>query len=110
MKKDMIIIILRIIRAGTTLVSNSFNFSWNPSIYFGFQLKLKELLTSVVPAWVILIILIIIIIIPFSPKGSGVAWWLMHWTPDPEVGGSSPTRVKPCCVLEQGTFTPQKYW
>ena len=25
-----------------------------------------------------------------------------------EVGGSSPTRVKPCCVLEQGTFTPQK--
>ena len=31
-------------------------------------------------------------------------------TPDPEVGGSSPTRVKPCCVLEQGTFTPQKYW
>ena len=27
---------------------------------------------------------------------------------DPEVGGSSPTRVKPCCVLEQGTFTPQK--
>ena len=22
--------------------------------------------------------------------------------------GSSPTRVKPCCVLEQGTFTPQK--
>ena len=21
---------------------------------------------------------------------------------------SSPTRVKPCCVLEQGTFTPQK--
>ena len=29
-------------------------------------------------------------------------------TPDPEVGGSSPNRVKPCCVLEQGTFTPQK--
>ena len=27
---------------------------------------------------------------------------------DPEVGGSSPTRVKPCCVLEQDTFTPQK--
>ena len=21
-----------------------------------------------------------------------------------------PTRVKPCCVLEHGTFTPQKYW
>ena len=39
---------------------------------------------------------------------SAVAWWLMPWTPDPEVGGSSPTRVKPCCVLEQGTFTPQK--
>ena len=57
----MIIIILRIIRAGTTLVSNSFNFSWNPTIYFGFQLKLKKLLTSVVPVWVILTILIIII-------------------------------------------------
>ena len=28
---------------------------------------------------------------------------------DPEVGGSSPAQVKPCCVLEQGTFTPQKY-
>ena len=26
------------------------------------------------------------------------------------VRGSSPTRVKPCCLLEQGTFTPQKYW
>ena len=31
----------------------------------------------------------------------------MHRTPDPEVGGSSPTQDKPCCVLEQGTFTPQ---
>ena len=30
--------------------------------------------------------------------------------PDPEFGGSNPTRVKPCCVLEQGTFTPRKYW
>ena len=30
------------------------------------------------------------------------------WTPDSEVGGSGPTRVKPCCVLELGTFTPQK--
>ena len=38
--------------------------------------------------------------------GSAVAWWLMPQTPDPEVGGSSPTRVKPCCVLEQGAFTP----
>ena len=27
---------------------------------------------------------------------------------DPEVGGSSHTRVKPCCVLEQGTITPKK--
>ena len=65
------------------------------------------------------------------PRGSAVAWWLMPRTPDPEVGGSSPTRVKPCCVtrtpdpevggssptrvkpccvLEQGAFTPQKYW
>ena len=34
-----------------------------------------------------------------------MVWWLMPRTPDPEVGGSSPTRVKPCCVLEQGTFT-----
>ena len=42
--------------------------------------------------------------------GSAVAWWLMPRTPDPEVGGSSPTWVKPCCVLEQGRFTPQKYW
>ena len=42
--------------------------------------------------------------------GSAVAWWLMPRTPDPEVRGLSPTRVKPCCVLEQGTFTPQKYW
>ena len=41
-------------------------------------------------------------------KGSAVAWWLMPRTLDPEVGGSGPTRVKPCCVLEQGTFTPQK--
>ena len=40
-------------------------------------------------------------------RGSAVAWWLMPRTPDPEVGGSSPTRVKPCCVLEQGTFTPK---
>ena len=32
----------------------------------------------------------------------------MPRTPDPEVGGSSRTRVKPCCVLEQDTFTPQK--
>ena len=37
-----------------------------------------------------------------------MAWWLMPQTPDPEVRGSSPTRVKPCCVLEQGTFTPLK--
>ena len=40
--------------------------------------------------------------------GSAVAWWLMPRTPDPEVGGSSPTRVKLCFVLEQGIFTPQK--
>ena len=52
-----------IILAGTTLVSNLFNFSLK-TIYFVFQLMLKELLTSVVPAWVILTILIIIII-PF---------------------------------------------
>ena len=40
-------------------------------------------------------------------RGSAVAWWLMPRTSDPEVGGSSPTRVKPCCVLEQGAFTPE---
>ena len=70
----MIIIILRIIRAGTTFVSNSFNFSWKLTIYFGFQLKLKELLTSVVPALVILII----IIIPFSPKTSNCSCNIEH--------------------------------
>ena len=43
-----------------------------------------------------------------ATEGSTVAWRLMPRTPDPEVGGSSPTGVKPCCVLEQGTFTPQK--
>ena len=43
-----------------------------------------------------------------ADRGSALAWWLMPQTPDPEVGGLSPTRVKPCCVLEQGTFTPQK--
>ena len=48
--------------------------------------------------------------ITFVGRGSAAAWWLMPRTPDPEVGGSSPLRVKPCCVLEQGTFTPQKYW
>ena len=41
-------------------------------------------------------------------SGSAVDWCLMARTPDPEVGGSSPTRVKPCSVLEQGTFTPPK--
>ena len=60
-----IIIIIRIVRithAGTTLVSNSFNFNWNPKYIVVFQLKLNELLSSVVPAP--------IIIIPFSPKTS----------------------------------------
>ena len=46
----------------------------------------------------------------FIFQGSAEAWWLMPRTPDSEVGGSSPTRVKPCCVLEKGTSTPQKYW
>ena len=45
---------------------------------------------------------------PMAILGSAAACWLMPWTPDPEVAGSSPTRVKPCCVLEQGTFTPPK--
>ena len=49
-----IIIVIRIVRithAGTTLVSNSFNFNWNPKYIVGFQLKLNELLTSV--GWLI---------------------------------------------------------
>ena len=54
--------------------------------------------------------LVPIVIVPchclLFKRGSAVAWWLMPRTPDPEVGGSSPTRVKLCCVLEQGTFTP----
>ena len=56
--------------------------------------------------------LVLCLSIDFVPSlmGSAMAWWLMPRTPDPEVGGSSPTRVKPCCVLEQGTFNPQKYW
>ena len=41
-------------------------------------------------------------------RGSAVAWWLISRTPDPEVRGSSPTRDKQCCVLEQDTFIPQK--
>ena len=32
--------------------------------------------------------------VPVTSEGSVVAWWLIHRTPDPEVGGSSPTRVK----------------
>ena len=43
-----------------------------------------------------------------ASQGSVVALLLMPRTPDPEVGDSSPTRIKLCCVLEQGTFTPQK--
>ena len=45
-----------------------------------------------------------------SGEGSAVALWLMTRAPDREVGGLSPTRAKPCCVLEQDTFTPRKYW
>ena len=62
-----IIRIVRITHAGTTLVSDSFNLNLNPKYIVGLQLKLNELLTSVVPAR---IILSIIIIIPFSPKTS----------------------------------------
>ena len=57
-----IIIILRIVRithAGTTLVSNSFNFNWNPKYIVGFQLKLNKLLTCMVPARMILSSIII---------------------------------------------------
>ena len=46
---------------------------------------------------------------PHIEFGNAVAWWLMPRTPDPEVGGSSPTRVKPCCVIEQHLL-PKKYW
>ena len=37
-------------------------------------------------------------IVTIYSGGGAVAWWLMPRTPDPEVGGSSPTRVKTCCV------------
>ena len=43
-----------------------------------------------------------------NASDSAVAWWLMPRTPDPEVGGSNHMRVKPYCVLEQGTFTPKR--
>ena len=32
-----------------------------------------------------------------APSGGAVAWWLTPRTPDPEVGGSSPTRVAVLC-------------
>ena len=54
-QKDLILII-RIIRAGTMLVRDSFN---RKPIHFGYKLKLKELLTSVVPSRIILIVLFI---------------------------------------------------
>ena len=50
----------------------------------------------------------LVMFIPLKWGGSAVAWWLMPRTPDQVVGGSSPTRVKPCCGLEQGKCTPQK--
>ena len=42
-EKGIIIIIriTRIIRAGATLVSNVFIFTWSPTIYFELQLELK---------------------------------------------------------------------
>ena len=40
---------------------------------------------------------------PFLDGGAQWPGGLMPRTPDPEIEGSSPTRVKPCCVLEQGT-------
>ena len=42
-------------------------------------------------------------------KGSAVAWWLMPRTPDPEVGGSGPTRVKPVVSLSKAQLLPKKY-
>ena len=43
-------------------------------------------------------------------EGGAVAWWLRSRTPDPEIGGSSPTQVRPCCVLEQDIYTLQKHY
>ena len=41
--------------------------------------------------------------------GGAVAWWLTPRTPDPEVGGSSPTRVAVLSLSK--TYLPQKkYW
>ena len=53
---------------------------------------------------------------PTSPRGSAVAWWLMPRTPDPEVGGSSPTGSNRFVSLSKAHFpqkvleTPRKRW
>ena len=54
-------LLIIIFRAGTPLVSNNVNFNWKPkckcpkSLYFGFQLKWKELLIRGLLALVIII-------------------------------------------------------
>ena len=40
-------------------------------------------------------------------EGGAVAWWLTPWTPDSEVGGSSPTRVAVLCPGARHIY-PQK--
>ena len=34
-------------------------------------------------------------------------WWLKPWTPDPEVRGSSPTRVAVLCHLARHIYPPK---
>ena len=48
----------------------------------------------------------------FSTKVEGVRAGLVEepWTPEQEVGGSIFSPGLLCCVLEQDTITPQKYW
>ena len=38
-----------------------------------------------------------LMMVQFMFRGGAVAWWLTHQTPDPEVGGSSPTMVNVLC-------------
>ena len=42
-----------------------------------------------------------------SIRESAVAWWLMPRNPDPEVGGSSPTRVKRVVSLSKAHLLPK---
>ena len=45
--------------------------------------------------------------LPIDPNENKL---LLCWLQRPLLCVRAPTWVKLCCVLEQGTFTPQKYW